>query len=50
MAYQVGGLKTGSITIGSGSLKQAGEIAKKLIAAGKPAKALIVCGNVLYCN
>lgn len=47
MAYQVGSLKTGSITFGSGSLKQAGEIAKKIIPSGKPAKALIVCGNVM---
>lgn len=47
MAYQVGGLKTGSITIGSGSLSQAGEVAKKLVAHGRPSKALIVCGNVM---
>ncbi|HOA14734.1 MAG TPA: iron-containing alcohol dehydrogenase [Bacillota bacterium] len=47
MRYQTGTLRVGSLTMGSGSLKQAGEEAKKLIKPGAEAKALIVCGSVM---
>lgn len=47
MRYLTGNLRVGNLTIGSGSLKHAGEEARKLIKPGSEPKALIVCGSVM---